>query len=428
MSAIKRVAGRQILDSRGLPTVEVEVVLSDGTVGRAAVPSGASTGAHEALEMRDKDPKRFGGKGVLKAVAHVDGEIAKALSGMPADVAAADKRLLELDGTPNKSRLGANALLGASMAVARAGAASAKLPLYEHLRRAYELDLKDYLLPAPLLNILNGGVHADNGLEIQEFMVVPGKAPSFAEALRIGAEVYQSLKALLKERGLSTGIGDEGGFAPRVGSHEEALKLVWEAVERAGHAQACFLALDAAASEFYKDGAYRLEGKPRSAEQMAELYAAWADRYPLRSLEDPLAEDDWAGWTALTARLGDRLRVIGDDLFVTNVERLKRGFASNAGNAILIKLNQIGTVSETVSAVRLAQSEGYAAVISHRSGETEDPFIADLAVALNAGAIKTGAPCRSERLAKYNQLLRIEGELKSPVYAGDRAFKLEARR
>ena len=424
-SKITAVRAREILDSRGLPTVEAEVVVDGERAGRAAVPSGASTGVHEALELRDGDASRYGGKGVLKAVRNAATEIAKALVGRPADVPAVDARLIELDGTPNKSRLGANAILAVSMAAARA---AAREPLYDHLRRAFGLDEKDYVLPAPMLNILNGGVHADNGLDVQEFMVVPWKAKRFADALRIGSEVYHALKKLLKEKGLSTGVGDEGGFAPKVSGHEEALKLVWTAVEKAGHAGACFLAMDAAASEFFKDGRYRFEGKPRTSAEMGEIYAGWASRYPLRSLEDPLAEDDWAGWAGLTSRLGERMRLVGDDIFVTNPVRLRKGFKEGVANAVLIKLNQIGTVSETVETVRLAQKEGYAAVISHRSGETEDSFIADLAVALNAGAIKTGAPCRSERLAKYNQLLRIEEELPRSAYAGDRSFKLEARR
>jgi len=426
MAKITKVTAREILDSRGFPTIEVDVRLSDGSLGRAAVPSGASTGSHEALELRDGDSKRFAGKGVLKAVANAGKELAAAAAGRdPEDQKGLDKALLKKDGTENKSRLGANAILGVSLAAARAAAAAKGQPLYAHLREAFDLPGKTYLLPAPMLNIINGGVHADNGLKVQEFMIVPTGADSFAEALRLGAEVYSRLKTLLKTKGLSTGVGDEGGFAPRLGSHDEALELIAEAIRAAGHEGRVKLALDPAASEFCSNGRYTLNGRDEGSDAVIATYARWAERFPIISIEDGLAEDDWEGWSKITRRLGGRMRLVGDDLFVTDKTRLKRGISEGVANAILIKLNQIGTLSETVETVRLAQKSGYSAVISHRSGETEDAFIADLAVALDAGAIKTGAPCRSERLAKYNQLLRIEGELgKNGTYAGDRVFKL----
>lgn len=428
MAKIESVRALEILDSRGYPTVAADVTLADGSVGAAAVPSGASTGAHEAVELRDGDKKRFLGKGVLKAVANAGGEIAKAVKGLDAgDPSALDAKMIALDGTENKGRLGANAILAVSMAAARAQAASQKLPLYAFLRKAYGLPEERWLLPAPMLNVINGGKHADSGLDVQEFMLVPTEAASFKEALRAGAEIYQVLKKELAALGMTVAVGDEGGFAPKLKTHAEALEVLAKSIAGAGYAGKVRLSLDAAASEFYKDGKYVLEGKPRTAAELADVYAAWAATYGFASLEDPLAEDDWSGWTAITAKLGDRLRIIGDDLFVTNPKRLKRGIAEKSANAILIKLNQIGTLTETVTAVRNAQEAGFSAVISHRSGETEDAFIADLAVALNAGAIKTGAPCRSERLAKYNRLLQIEAALGPKAeYAGGLAFRVAA--
>ncbi len=422
---IVEVRAREILDSRGLPTLESEVVLSDGSTGRAAVPSGASTGEHEAVELRDGDMKRFLGKGVRKAVENVQGPIAKAVSGMPADQQAlVDKVMIELDSSENKKNLGANAILAVSMAVSRAAAASRKKPLYEYLRETFELEFKDWLLPAPMLNIINGGKHADSGLDVQEFMVVPIGAVSFPEALRMGAEVYQHLKKILASRSESTAVGDEGGFAPRLKTHDEALETIQEAIGRAGGEGKVRLALDAAASEFFDGGKYRFEGSPRTAIEMTGIYGSWVDKHDILSVEDPLAEDDWAGWKGLSAELGSKIRVIGDDIFVTNLKRLERGIKERSANALLIKLNQNGAVTETVSAVRKAHAAGFTTVISHRSGETEDSYIADFAVALNAGAIKAGAPCRSERLAKYNQLLRIHDELGArAVFAGDLAFR-----
>ena len=428
MAKIEAVRALEILDSRGYPTVAADVTLSDGSVGSAAVPSGASTGAHEAVELRDGDKKRFLGKGVLKAVANVNGELAKAVKGLDAaDPSALDAKMIALDGTPNKGRLGANAILAVSMAAARAQAVSLKLPLYAFLRKAYGLPEDRWLLPAPMLNVINGGKHADSGLDVQEFMLVPTDAPSFKEALRAGAEVYQFLKKELTAMGMTVAVGDEGGFAPKLKTHAEALEVLAKSISDAGYAGKVRLSLDAAASEFYKDGKYVLEGKPRTADELAGVYAGWAAKYGFASLEDPLAEDDWSGWKAITAKLGDRLRIIGDDLLVTNPVRLARGIQEKSANAILIKLNQIGTLTETVTAVRDAQKAGFSAVISHRSGETEDAFIADLAVALNAGAIKTGAPCRSERLAKYNRLLQIEAALGPKAeYAGGLAFRVAA--
>jgi enolase len=428
MAKIESVRALEILDSRGLPTVSAEVTLSDGSIGGAAVPSGASTGVHEAVELRDGDKNRFLGKGVSKAVANVEGEIAKAVKGLDAgDPAALDAKMIALDGTENKGRLGANAILAVSMAATRAAAVSAKLPLYAFLRKAYGLPQDLWLLPTPMLNVINGGKHADSGLDVQEFMIVPTEAPSFKEALRAGAEVYQILKKELSAMKMTVSVGDEGGFAPQLKDHAAALDVLAKSISDAGYAGKVRLALDAASSEFYKDGKYVLEGKPRTADELTGVYASWAAKYGFVSLEDPMAEDDWEGWKAITAKLGDKLRIIGDDLFVTNPKRLERGIKEKAANAILIKLNQIGTLTETVAAVRLAQKSGFSTVISHRSGETEDAFIADFAVALNAGAIKTGAPCRSERLAKYNRLLQIEAALGAAAeYAGGRAFRTPA--
>jgi enolase len=424
MSQIARVHARQILDSRGQPTVEVEVGLGSGAVGRAAVPSGASTGAHEALEMRDGDPQAFGGKGVLKAVANVEDELAGALVGRDAgDQAIIDRTMIELDGTPNKARLGANAILGCSLAVAQAAAADAGLPLYRYIGGA-----RANRLPVPLMNILNGGVHADNSVDLQEFMVAPVGARTFADALRMGAEVYAALKAVLRGWGLSTGVGDEGGFAPDLDSNEAALEVIMEAIGAAGYApgEEIALALDPATTELYRDGAYHLDGEGRTldAAGMVDYWADLVERYPIVSIEDGMSEEDWDGWAMLTARLGDRVQLVGDDLFVTNSARLQQGIDRGAGNAILIKLNQIGTLSETLAAMDLAGRAGYASMISHRSGETEDTFIADLAVATGAGQIKTGAPSRSERVAKYNQLLRIEEGLgPAASYPGRSAFR-----
>ena len=411
MSAISEIHAREILDSRGNPTVEVEVVLESGGFGRAAVPSGASTGTREAVELRDGDGKRYGGKGVRRAVTNVIEVIAPELDGMEAtEQAAVDRALLELDGTPNKSALGANALLGVSLAVARAAADEAGLPLYQYLGGAGAR-----LLPVPLMNILNGGVHADNGLDIQEFMLVPAGAQNFSEALRMGAEVFHALKGLLRDKGLSTGVGDEGGFAPALGSNTAPLDLLMQAIERAGYrpGEDALIALDPAASEFFHGGRYRFraEGKERTPEEMIAFYESLLDRYPLCSIEDGLAEQDWDGWVALTRRLGSRIQLVGDDIFVTNPAILQEGIKKGVANAILIKVNQIGTLTETLEAVELAKRAGYGTVISHRSGETEDAFIADLAVAVNAGQIKTGSLARGERTAKYNQLLRIEEEL-----------------
>jgi enolase len=420
---IRSITAREVLDSRGLPTVEVDVLLTDGSLGRAAVPSGASTGSHEALELRDGDPKRFGGKGVQRAVANVRGPIAKALKGTdPSSHEALDARLLALDGTPNKSRLGANAILGASLASAKAVAASRGLPLYRSLGGA---DAR--VLPIPLMNIVNGGAHADNTLDIQEFMVMPIGAPTFAEALRMGAEVFAALKKLLKSRRQSTAVGDEGGFAPNLPSNEAAIEAVLEAIEAAGYAPGrhVMLALDCAATEWHEEGAYRLaKSDPKravSSAALVEQYARWAAKYPLVSIEDGLSEDDWAGWSELTKQVGGKVQLVGDDLFVTNVERLQRGISQRIANAILLKVNQIGTLTETLSAIAMARKARYGTIMSHRSGETEDVTIAHLAVATNAGQIKTGSLSRSERIAKYNELLRIEEELgKRAVYAGTR--------
>ena len=419
---IVSVKAREILDSRGLPTVQAEVRLAGGISGAAAVPSGASTGSHEAVELRDGG-KRYNGKGVLNAVKNV-AKIEKILLGKDAaNIRAIDEAMAALDGTPNKSKLGANAILAVSMAVLRAGAAAAGKPLYQYIRQVYKIREKDYLLPAPMLNIINGGKHADSGLDVQEFMIVPSAAPSFREALRAACEVYHSLKKILAKKGMVTAVGDEGGFAPKIAKHEDVIKTILAAAKDAGYNNIS-LALDAAASEFYKDGKYIFEGKPRTSEEMTKIYAAWAAKYPLVSTEDPLHEDDWAGWRHYTAKLGKKINIVGDDLFVTNKARLKQGIGQKAANSILIKLNQIGTVTETVDVIAAAAKAGYTAIISLRSGETEDAFIADLAVATNAGAIKTAAPCRSERTAKYNRLLVIEEELgKAAKYAKNKVFK-----
>ncbi|MET0756522.1 MAG: phosphopyruvate hydratase [Mycobacterium sp.] len=421
MPIIEQVGAREILDSRGNPTVEVEVALIDGTFARAAVPSGASTGEHEAVELRD-GAARYGGKGVEKAVQAVLDEIAPAIIGLSADdQRVIDQTLLDLDGTPDKSRLGANAILGVSLAVSKAAAESAGLPLFRYIGGP-----NAHVLPVPMLNILNGGAHADTGVDVQEFMVAPIGAPSFKEALRWGAEVYHSLKSVLKKQGLATGLGDEGGFAPDVSGTKAALDLIISAIESTGFKPGAdvALALDVAATEFYSDSTgYSFEKETRSSEQMTEFYAGLIEAYPLVSVEDPLSEDDWDGWVALTAAIGDRVQIVGDDLFVTNPERLEDGIERGAANALLVKVNQIGTLTETLDAVALAHNSGYRTMMSHRSGETEDTTIADLAVAVGSGQIKTGAPARSERVAKYNQLLRIEETLgDAGRYAGDLAF------
>ena len=409
MSLIQEVYGRMILDSRGNPTVEVEVVTDDGVVGRAAVPSGASTGEHEAVELRDGDKARWKGKGVDRAVANVNDVIAPQLVGQDVrDQRSIDLLLLELDGSTNKSRLGANAILGASMAVARAGSLSVGLPLYRYVG-----GVNARTLPVPLMNVINGGAHADNNLDVQEFMIVPAGFDSFSEALRCGTEVFHTLKSVLKDRGLNTAVGDEGGFAPNLQNNDEALALLATAVEKSGYklGEQVFFALDVAASELYKDGAYTFDGKKISAAELVEWYAGLAGRYPLVSVEDGLAEDDWAGWKSLTQSLGGKVQLVGDDLFVTNPAFLRKGIQEGCANAILVKVNQIGTLTETFDAVNMAMRNGYRAILSHRSGETEDTTIADLAVATNCGQIKTGAPARTDRTAKYNQLLRIAEEL-----------------
>jgi enolase len=420
VASIEAIHARQILDSRGNPTIEVEVALDDGTAGRAAVPSGASTGAFEAVELRDGGDE-YGGQGVQRAVQGVIDEIQPELLGYDADdQRLIDQALIDLDRTPDKSRLGANAILGVSLAVARAAAESSGLPLFRYLGGP-----NAHLLPVPMMNILNGGAHADNSVDVQEFMIAPIGASTFAEALRWGAEIYHALKAVLKQRGLSTAVGDEGGFAPDLSRDRAALDLIVEAIAKAGYTpgQDVALALDLAATEFYHDGGYAFDGGRKTASEMTGIYADWLNAYPLVSIEDPLAEEDWAGWRELTAALGDRVQVVGDDIFVTNPERLRRGLAEHVANALLVKVNQIGTVTETLEAAALAHRNGYRCVISHRSGETEDTTIADLSVALNCGQIKTGAPCRSERVAKYNQLLRIEELLDdAAAYGGVTAF------
>jgi len=421
VAVIAQVDAREILDSRGNPTIEVEVALEDGTWARAAVPSGASTGEHEAAELRDGDPQRYLGQGVERAVAAVLDEIGPELVGIEADEQrVVDQKLVDLDGTPNKSRLGANAILGVSLAVAKAAAESSGLDLFRYLGGP-----NAHVLPVPMLNVLNGGAHADTSVDVQEFMIAPIGADSFREALRWGAETYHALKSVLKSHGLATGLGDEGGFAPDLPTTTDALDLIATAVDKAGYTlgRDIVLALDVAATEFFADGAYTFEKKARSAEQMAAYYAGLLAAYPLVSIEDPLAEDDWDGWARLTAEVGDRVQLVGDDLFVTNAERLEEGITRRVANALLVKVNQIGTLSETLDAVALAQSSGYRCMMSHRSGETEDTTIADLAVAIGCGQIKTGAPARSERVAKYNQLLRIEEALGDAArYAGDLAF------
>jgi len=428
---ITAIHGREILDSRGNPTVEVDVTLAGGATGRAAVPSGASTGEREALELRDGDKSRYGGKGVRKAVANVNGEIARAVVGKDLDQRGLDHALIALDGTPTKSRLGANALLGVSMAALRANANAARLPLYQHIGTLYRT--ARFTLPAPMMNILNGGAHADSSVDFQEFMVMPLGAPSFSEALRAGAEIFHALRGILRSRGQSTGVGDEGGFAPNLKSNREALEVVLEAIGKAGMnaGQDVFIALDVAASELWAgDGRYvfKKSGEPdRTTDQMIRMYDEWLRQYPIVSIEDGLAEDDWEGWRALTDRLGSRVQLVGDDVFVTNPEILKRGIADRVGNALLVKLNQIGTVTETLDAVAMARDAGYATIISHRSGETEDATIADLAVGTAAGQIKTGSASRTDRVCKYNQLLRIEEELGAQAtYAARGAIRARA--
>ncbi|PYI68446.1 phosphopyruvate hydratase [Arthrobacter livingstonensis] len=421
MALIEAIHAREILDSRGNPTVEVEVLLADGSVGRAGVPSGASTGAFEAVERRDGDKARYQGKGVLQAVEAVLDAIAPEIEGIDAtEQRLIDSMMIELDGTPNKGKLGANAILGVSLAVASAAAVSADLPLYRYLGGP-----NAHVLPVPLMNILNGGSHADSDVDIQEFMVVPLGASTFSEGLRWGVEVYHNLKAVLQEKGLSTGLGDEGGFAPNLPSNRAALDLILEAIKRAGYeaGKDVALALDVASSEFFKDGTYQFEGKSLSAAEMSAYYEELVRDYPLVSIEDPLDEDDWEGWKTLTEAIGDKVQIVGDDLFVTNPERLARGIESKTANSLLVKVNQIGSLTETLDAVSMAQRAGYTTITSHRSGETEDTTIADIAVATNAGQIKTGAPARSERVAKYNQLLRIEEDLEDAArYAGRGAF------
>lgn len=420
---IEKIKAREILDSRGNPTVEVDVQLSDGTLGRAAVPSGASTGSHEALELRDGDKSRFGGKGVLQAVANVNDRIGPALVGMIAtDQAEIDRTMLVLDSTPAKSNLGANAILGVSLAVAHAAASASKLPLYRYLGGD-----DAYLLPVPMMNILNGGKHAEDSVDLQEFMIAPAGAQTFSDALRMGAEIYQTLKKLLKSKGMATAVGDEGGFAPSLPANKAAVQVVVDAIEAAGYkpGKDCFIALDPASSEFFIDGQYDLakEGRKLSSAEMVDYYVDLASSFPIISIEDGLAEDDWEGWRIITEKLGKKVQLVGDDLYVTNIERISKGIEEKSSNSVLIKLNQIGTLTETRSAIDMARNAGWTAVVSHRSGETEDTTISDLCVGLNTGQIKTGAPCRSERVAKYNRLLRIEEELGSKAkYAGLTAY------
>ncbi|MEW6040614.1 MAG: phosphopyruvate hydratase [Elusimicrobiota bacterium] len=421
MSKIKKVTAREILDSRGNPTVEVDVILQNGVVGRAAVPSGASTGTREAIELRDGDKARYLGKGVLKAVENVNKIIAKAIKGMNAEKQIEiDRKMISLDGTENKSKFGANAILGVSLAVCRATAASKKIPLYKYIRQIYSLKggiYKDFVLPVPMMNVLNGGAHADNNVDLQEFMIVPSGADCFTEALRMGAEIFHSLKSVLKKKGEITSVGDEGGFAPNLKSNEEAVQSIMQAIEQANYkpGKDVFIALDCAASELYQDGKYLLEGEPsekeKTSEQLIEFYSGWISKYPIVSIEDGLSEADWGGWKKMTEKLSSGIQLIGDDIFVTNVRIFKKGIDEGIANAILIKLNQIGTLTETVEAVCLAYKSNYKAIISHRSGETEDTFISDLSVAMNTGQIKTGSASRTDRICKYNQLLRIEEEL-----------------
>ncbi len=421
MATIEGIVAREILDSRGNPTVEVEVGLDDGTIARAAVPSGASTGAFEAIELRDGDQGRYNGKGVEKAVANIEDRIVDQLVGFEAsEQRLIDQKMLDIDGTPDKSQLGANAILGVSLAVAKAAAGAAELSLFRYLGGP-----NAHLLPVPMMNILNGGAHADSNVDVQEFMIAPIGAPTFREAVRSGAEVYHALKSVLKAKGLSTGLGDEGGFAPNLPTNAAALDLIAEAVSKAGYRLGTdiVLALDVAATEFFADGVYTFEGEQRSADEMSAYYEKLVADYPIVSIEDPLAEDDWAGWAAFTARVGDRVQIVGDDLFVTNPQRIARGIAERSANAVLVKVNQIGSLTETFDAVDLAHRAGFSTMMSHRSGETEDTTIADLAVAVGSGQIKTGAPARSDRVAKYNQLLRIEEELADAArYAGAGAF------
>ncbi|MEO5897833.1 MAG: phosphopyruvate hydratase [Vicinamibacterales bacterium] len=429
---IQRVLGREILDSRGNPTVEVEVTLDGGVMGRAAVPSGASTGQREALELRDGDPKRYLGKGVSKAVGHINGELATVLAGRDADQRAIDRFMIEADGTPNKGRLGANALLGVSMALARASATAAGVPLYSHIASLYPGG-GSLSLPVPMLNILNGGAHADSSVDFQEFMVMPAAASSFSEGLRIGVEIFHSLRSILKKKGYSTGVGDEGGFAPSLSSNREAVEVVLEAITGAGYTPGSdvYIALDVAASELWNEETMRYDfkksgEKTRTPDAMVSLWEDWVKQFPIISIEDGLAEGDWEGWQALTRSLGSRIQLVGDDVFVTNPEILERAIREGVGNAILVKLNQIGTVTETLDAVAMARDAGYASIISHRSGETEDTTIADLAVGTGAGQIKTGSASRTDRVAKYNQLLRIEQQLGSAAkYAGKAAIKAQ---
>lgn len=427
---IKKVVGREILDSRGNPTVEVDVILSDGTLGRAAVPSGASTGENEALELRDGDKSRYFGKGVLKAVNNVNTIIAKKVQKMDASQQQkVDETMLALDGTETKSNLGANAILGVSLAVCTAAANYYKTPLYKYIRKIYSVKSKDYVLPVPLMNILNGGKHADNNVDLQEFMIVPAGAKSFKEALRYGAEVFHNLRSVLKSKKYNTGVGDEGGFAPNLSSNSEALDVIMEAIEKAGYKAGddIFLALDSAASEFYEDEYVLLgeqEHKEKSSDDMVEFYKQLVEKYPIVSIEDGMSEKDWDGWSKLTKVLGKKIQLVGDDIFVTNPKIFKKGIEQKIANAILIKVNQIGSLTETVEAVNMAYKNGYRAVISHRSGETENSFIADLSVALNTGQIKTGSASRTDRICKYNQLLRIEQEVgKKAVYLGSKIFK-----
>jgi len=423
---IKKITAREILDSRGFPTVEADILLTDGSFGRAAVPSGASTGSHEALEMRDGG-KRYLGKGVTKAVENVNKAITEEITGLKADQVKIDEMMIELDGTQLKTKLGANAILSVSMALARAGAASAKLPLYAYIRKAYGLKHKDFLIPAPMMNIVNGGKHADSGINIQEFMIVPTGAPKFSDAVRMGSEIYHTLKKILAKAGYTVAVGDEGGFAPKIFTHEAVLETICNAIKDAGYTfKEVQIALDSAANEFFQNDRYVFEGSNLTYQDLTSKYTEWRKNFPVISYEDPLAEDDWEGWTHLSKHLAKKVRIVGDDIFVTNPERLKEGIEGNIANSILIKLNQIGSLTETVRVIEMAHKAGYTTVISHRSGETEDSFIADLAVATNAGAIKTGAPCRSERLCKYNQLIRIEGELgKKARYAKDLVFKFK---
>ena len=423
MITIQQIKAREILDSRGNPTLEAEVILSDGSTGIAAVPSGASTGKYEAVELRDGDPGRYKGMGVLKAIQNVNVVIASALKGLPAaDQQKIDSKMIELDGTPNKSRLGANAILGVSMALAHAVARSRGLPLYRHLGE------KDkYVLPIPMMNILNGGKHAADSTDFQEFMIMPVGANTFSKAIQMCAEIYQTLKKVLKEKNLNTSVGDEGGFAPSLQSNKDAVENILMAIEKAGYKPGvdCYIALDPAASEFYDNGKYVLkkEGASLTSQEMADYYAAWVNKYPIISIEDGMAEDDWTGWQNLNQKIGKKIQIVGDDLYVTNVKRIQQGIVQKSSNSVLIKLNQIGTVTETINAIELARKAGWTAVVSHRSGETEDTTIADLVVGLNTGMIKSGAPCRTERTAKYNRLLKIEQELgEKAIYPGKNAF------